>query len=137
MRLNSKQARALGIVPEPPRGPRKRQKAQPDRKAREALILAMCDAWGLPNPAFEVVFHPERKWRFDLLWEGRVAAEIQGGLFTQGRHVRGRALLDEYEKLNEAAILGYRVLFLTWEQINSGEAFALVERALTCGGVRT
>jgi hypothetical protein len=56
--------------------------------------------------------------------------EIQGGLFVAGRHVRGAALLEEYTKLNEAQILGYVVLLVTPAQVESGEAFSLVKRAL-------
>lgn len=133
MRLSSKQARELGIIPEPPRSPRKRGQAQADRKAKEALIAAHAKAHGLPCPFFEYEFHTHRKWRLDLMFSvnfKRVAVEIQGGLFTQGRHVRGRALLDEYEKLNEANIAGYCVLLVTPQQIDSGEAWALVRRAL-------
>ncbi len=138
MRVNSKQARELGIIPEPPRSPRKRQKVEPDRTAREAMIRSYCEARGLPTPRFEWSFHPERKWRLDIAFIVNcgvgVALEVQGGLFTQGRHTRGAALLDEYQKLNEAQIMGWAVLLVTWQQIDSGEAFALVERALTCTG---
>lgn len=43
--------------------------------------------------------------------------EVQGGIFTQGRHTRGAALLKEHEKLNHAAILGWRVLFTTPDRL--------------------
>jgi len=86
---------------------------------------------------YEVCFHSTRKWRFDVLFPKSrrsdgppVAVEIQGGLFTGGRHVRGAALLSEYEKLNEAQIMGYRVLMVTPQQVDSGEVFNLVRRAL-------
>lgn len=53
-----------------------------------------------------------RQWRFDFyIPQLRLAIEVQGGVFTRGRHVRGAALLKEYEKLNAAAAAGIRVLF--------------------------
>lgn len=72
---------------------------------------------GLPEPVFEFVFHPERKFRFDLAWpDYKVALEVQGGLFANkagkvGRHARGAALMQEHVKLNLAASLGWLVLF--------------------------
>lgn len=97
-----------------------------------ALFNQLCAAHGLPAPEHEFRFHPERKWRFDFCWQSaRVAMEVQGAIFTGGRHVRGAALVKEHEKLNHAAILGWRVLFVTPQQLKTGEAFELVKRAIT------
>jgi hypothetical protein len=72
----------------------------------------LCRLAGLPVPVSEYRFAPPRRWRFDFAWpDQRVALEIQGGLFVQGRHTRGAALLKEHEKLNAAAALGWRVLY--------------------------
>jgi hypothetical protein len=133
MRLSSKAARELGIIPEPPRSPQGREKRQADRKAKEALVVAYVQARGLPVPIFEYRFDPVRKWRFDLLFDAWLAVEVQGGLFTQGRHARGAALRDEYDKLNEAVVAGYSVLFCTPQDVDSGAIFAVVERALLAG----
>lgn len=106
-------------------------------RKRWELNRTIFDEWckkeGLPKPEYEYLFAPPRKWRFDIAFSGSrfgVAVEIQGGLFSGGRHVRGPALLKEYEKINEAQILGYKVLFVTPKQIDSGEAMSLVKRAL-------
>lgn len=78
------------------------------------VLRAVCLDAGVRWPSAEVQFAPPRKWRFDYAWqEEKVALEIQGGVFTQGRHARGAALLREHEKLNAAAMAGYRVLFCT------------------------
>ncbi len=101
---------------------------------RYANFPALCVAFGLPKPLAEYRFHPVRKWRFDFVWidppHNLVALEIQGGLFVQGRHSRGAALLKEHEKLNAAAILGFRVLFATPSDIASGAIFATVKAAI-------
>jgi very-short-patch-repair endonuclease len=57
----------------------------------------------------EYAFHPSRGWQFDFAWpEQRVAVEIDGGQWMShgGRHSRD----SDREKLNQAAVLGWRVL---------------------------
>lgn len=77
------------------------------------IVSAFYKSVGIPEPEFEYQFHPSRKWRFDLAWPHfKVALEAQGGIFSGGGHTRGAALLKEYEKLNEAARLGWRVIFV-------------------------
>lgn len=93
------------------------------------LFEAICRAHGLPAPRCEVQFAPPRKWRFDYLW-GKVALEVQGGIWTRGRHVRGAALLQEHEKLNAAAVLGFRVLFCTPHDLETGIIFPVIKKAL-------
>ena len=61
---------------------------------------------------------------------GGVMIEVQGGLFSGGRHTRGAALLKEYEKLNHAAAMGIRVLFFTPQQLNNVATYDLIRRAL-------
>lgn len=56
-------------------------------------------------------FHAERKWRFDFAFlEERVALEVEGGIFIQGRHARGTGIAADIEKYNSAALLGWTVL---------------------------
>lgn len=91
----------------------------------------LCQAAGLPAPVAEYRFAPPRRWRFDWAWvDERVALEVQGGLFTGGRHARGPALLREHEKLNRAAALGWRLCFVIPAQVDNGEAVLIVETAL-------
>lgn len=90
--------------------------AQPKAKARSSYNPTIVNAWlkeqGIPCPMYELTFALPRKWRFDLCWPHQMLAlEVQGGIFAGGRHNRGAALLKEWEKLNEAAALGYRVMF--------------------------
>src|SRR5262245_20400337 len=81
------------------------------------LFVRLCSQLAIPCVR-ELQFSPPRKWRFDYAWpEQKVALEVQGGIWTRGRHVRGAALLREYDKLNAAAIAGWRVLFTTPERL--------------------
>lgn len=61
---------------------------------------------------------------------GGVAVEVQGGIWTNGRHTRGAALVKEWQKLNTAAALGWRVLFVAPGKENSTEFVTLLEQAL-------
>lgn len=122
------------LPPELRQTPRKRQR-QP--KADPAAFIALCLAADLPLPVPEYRFRADRRWAIDWAWpgvfalcRGGLALEVQGGIFTQGRHVRGAALLKEMQKLNALACDGWRVLFMTPEQFDRGDAIALVQRAL-------
>lgn len=94
-----------------------------------AVALA-CRTLGLPMPEPEVRFCPPRRFRFDWAWvEEKVALEIQGGIFTHGRHTRGAALLAEHEKLNLAASLGYRVFYATPKSAGNLALYRLIQAA--------
>ena len=91
------------------------------------VVTALCRDCGWPVPVAEYRFDPVRRWRFDLAWpDHALAVEIEGGLFTGGRHVQGAALIREYEKLNAATLAGWAVLLVVPRQITSGALSALL-----------
>ena len=106
----------------------------------EELLALHIRAAKLPEPAREFIFHPTRNFRFDFCWPDeryRLAVEINGGnrLATIGRdgkpYAVGRHTQDkDLTKLNEAVLLGYRVLTFTPDMVKSGEAIQIIERAL-------
>lgn len=76
------------------------------------VVLSYFKEMKLPYCVPEFAFCEGRKWRFDFAFPNeRVAVEIQGAIFSGGRHVRGAAMLREWQKLNEAAKLGWRILY--------------------------
>lgn len=78
----------------------------PDR----AHVIAFFAAQGIPAPEAEHKFAPDRRWRFDYSWTAhKVALEVEGGVWTGGRHTRGSGFLGDMEKYNRAAVLGWRV----------------------------
>jgi len=85
----------------------------------------------------EVQFAPPRKWRadfgFGLYHEAAILLEIDGGTWAGGRHTTGAGFAADCAKLNEATLLGYRVLRVTPAMVEDGSALALVERALHGG----
>jgi len=95
------------------------------------LFASLCQARGLPMPVSEYRFAPPRRWRWDWAFvEEKIAIEQQGGIWTHGRHVRGAALLKEWDKLNEGAVRGWRIVYCSPQQFASGDVLAVVERCL-------
>jgi very-short-patch-repair endonuclease len=74
----------------------------------------------------ELQFHPDRKWRFDYAFPSRkIAIEIDGAIWTLGRHNMPRGYLNDMEKLNTAASMGWLVL-----RFSTDERFYLSTRRL-------
>jgi hypothetical protein len=100
-------------------------------KYNPAIVRAYWLMNNLPGAQAEYAFHPLRKWRFDFAWtEKRVALEVQGGIFVAGRHSRGAALLKEWEKLNAAARMGWRILYCQPQDICTLDLVATIWQAL-------
>jgi very-short-patch-repair endonuclease len=94
----------------------------------EDLLFNHIQLTGLPSPAREYRFHPSRRWRFDFAWPiYKVAVEVDGGIYSCGRHVRGTGFERDAEKGNEAVLQGWRVLHFTRRQIKSGTAIKTIE----------
>lgn len=92
---------------------------------------ALCVQAGLPEPTPEFCFTPPRKWRFDWAFlTAKVALEIDGGVWVQGRHTRGSGFVKDMEKLNEAAAIGWRVLRCVPKDFESGKVIELLKRAM-------
>ncbi len=95
------------------------------------LILAFFASHGIPRPEPEFPFSSLRRWRADFCWvDAKLILEVEGGVWTQGRHTRGAGFLKDMDKYNAAAVLGYRLLRCTPEQLESGEIMKVVRLAL-------
>ena len=94
---------------------------------------------GLPVPVTEYRVAPPRRWRFDWAYVvEKIALEQDGGIWLPGggRHNRPRGYERDIEKLNEAVLLGWRVLRFTPAMVADGRALAVVERGLKVLGER-
>ena len=77
----------------------------------------------------EFKFHPKRKWRADFhLVEKRILIEVEGGIWSNGRHTRGKGYIGDMEKYNAAVVMGYQVLRFSTEQVKSGLAVRQIEQ---------
>lgn len=73
----------------------------------------------------EFKFHLDRKWRFDYalgVEHGLIGIEIEGAVWTRGRHTRGAGFINDMEKYNHAAMMGWRVLRFSTQQCLDGSA---------------
>ncbi|MEM4626446.1 MAG: hypothetical protein QXF70_03420 [Candidatus Bilamarchaeaceae archaeon] len=62
----------------------------------------------------EYKFHNARKFRFDIaIPQYRIAIEFEGGVFSNGRHVRGAGYISDCRKYNLAVLNGWRLLRYT------------------------
>lgn len=88
-------------------------------------------AWGIPEPTPEFRFCGDRKWRTDFAWtDERLALEVEGGLWVKGRHNRPKSMIDEMSKYNRLAMIGWRLLRCTPQQLESGEIMGTIREAL-------
>ncbi len=77
----------------------------------------------------EYKFHPKRKWRADFLITGKkILVEVEGGIWSGGRHTRGKGYIGDMEKYNSAAMMGFTVLRFSTEQVKSGLAVQQIEQ---------
>ncbi|MGN6555625.1 MAG: hypothetical protein ACTHLW_18105 [Verrucomicrobiota bacterium] len=67
-------------------------------------------------------FHPTRRWKFDYAHPPtKVAVEIEGGIWSGGRHTRGDGFQEDCDKYNTATLMGWRVFRLTSKMVNAAE----------------
>ena len=100
--------------------------------AKDNLSSRFETLWAqLGGPALqkEYQFHPPRKWRFDYCHrEKMIAIELHGGIWSEGRHVRGGGFLRDREKMNQAQLDGWIVIELGTGQITAANLEPLIER---------
>jgi len=88
----------------------------------EATFLLHCRAYNL-TPEREFKFALPRKYRFDFAWpEKKLAVEVEGGTWINGRHNRASSIEKDMEKYNLAAKQGWVVLRFSTAMVTSGEA---------------
>ncbi|MCU4521177.1 endonuclease domain-containing protein [Acinetobacter schindleri] len=77
----------------------------------------------------EFEFHPKRKWRADFHLVGKkILVEVEGAIWSGGRHTRGKGYIGDMEKYNAATMMGFQVLRFSTEQVKSGLAIEQIEK---------
>ena len=77
----------------------------------------------------EFEFHPKRKWRADFHLVGKkILVEVEGGIWSGGRHTRGKGYIGDIEKYNAATMMGYQVIRFSTDQVKSGHAIQQIEK---------
>lgn len=90
----------------------------------------------------EYQFDLLRKWRADYLITSRplngqiILVEIEGGVFSRGRHVRGVGYENDMRKYNAAQSKGYYVFRFSTNMVNRGEAKEFLRLRLSLNGAK-
>jgi very-short-patch-repair endonuclease len=96
--------------------------AKKKQPKRSVLEIRFAYIWGImdgPKLVEELAFHPKRKWRFDFAHPAtKTAIEIEGGVWSGGRHTKPAGFTRDCEKYNAAAAAGWTVFRLTGYHIN-------------------
>jgi hypothetical protein len=101
-------------------------------KLQEVTFFALLRKVGIPAPVAEHQFHSKRKWRFDFAWpDKKIALEVEGGVWTGGRHTSSKGFLGDMEKYNAAAVDGWRVLRTTPEHLYNLGTMSMLKNVLT------
>ena len=100
--------------------------------AESPLERQFSDLWqmlGGPELEREFRFEPMRRWRADFahLGKRKVIIEIEGGIYSGGRHVRGVAFTSDAIKYNAAEMAGFHVIRLTSDMLNEQYIVGLID----------
>ena len=106
---------------------KKARKPKPDYLP---AMIRICELLKLPLPLPEFKFAaPDRKWAVDFFIAPYLLVEVDGGLFSGGRHGRGAGRREDIRKHNHAVAMGYNVVTVLSEWFKSGEAMSVIEKA--------
>ena len=97
----------------------------------ENMLAFQMKAYGI-HAEREVLFAKEslnRKWRADFKI-GNLLIEVEGGIWVNGRHTRGKGFINDCEKYAEALCLGYRGLRIPGPWVKSGKGIDYIRRAI-------
>jgi hypothetical protein len=114
-------------------GKHQARRLKPPSDLEQALLTQIRQA-GLPAPEREYRFDWDRGWRFDLAWpyvnaagaNTPVAVDIQGAIWTGGKHGRGGGIELDHAKHNAAVLAGWRVLIYSRRPIMDDTAISQI-----------
>lgn len=79
----------------------------------------------------EYQFYKSRKWRFDYaIPKYKIALEVEGGIWTYGRHTRPQGFLGDMNKYNTATLCGWRVFRCTPSTLLTSNTIMLLKNAI-------
>lgn len=76
----------------------------------------------------EYRFDDKRRWRIDYaIVEKKIAIEVEGGAYTNGRHTRPSGFIADMEKYNELTRAGWRLIRVTPDDLLSAKTLNLIK----------
>ncbi len=100
----------------------KSAKKQKDKERIKRIHSQFTDWLTLNNIAFvkEYKFCKERKWKIDYyLPELNVAIEVEGGVWSGGRHINPKGFLNDIDKYNAITMAKIQLLRIDTDRLNS------------------
>lgn len=89
----------------------------------EAAFVTLWRTLGGPELQREFRFAPARRWRFDFAEPAsRIAIELEGGTWSNGRHNRPQGFAADCIKYNAAALAGWRLFRFTADMLRDDPA---------------
>ena len=100
---------------------------KPKSEAEESLALHLkADHVPFEREQFLIL---GRKFKTDFLVHD-IAIEVDGGIWTGGRHGTGKGITSDCEKLNLLTLAGYRSLRFTTSMVMDGTAIDTILKAM-------
>lgn len=110
---------------------KKKTRTTTSRQPESDMFTLLCQSELGLTVVKELRFSPRRKWRFDYaIPQYRVALEVEGGVWTGGRHTRPQGFLGDIEKYNTATLMGWKVLRTTPEALLSDRTLEMLKCAI-------
>ena len=111
---------------------RKKSRQRPKQAEIRDVFTVICKTDIGVECVKEFQFHPQRKWRFDYaIPEHKIALEVEGGVWTYGRHTRPQGFLGDIEKYNMATLMGWRIFRTTPENLYRLATINLLKKAIS------
>ena len=106
-------------------------KSGEELKGKADLFCQICKATLGVEVVKEFKFHLSRKWRYDYaIIESKIAIEVEGGVWSGGRHTTGKGFSGDMEKYNAGTLLGWRIFRVTPENLLKTSTFEMIKEAL-------
>ena len=110
----------------------KRKAQKPPKQPKMDMFTAICKSDLKIEVVKEYLFHPTRKWRFDYaIPDHKIALEVEGGVWTGGRHTRPQGFLGDIEKYNAGTLLGWRIFRVTPDDLCRLKTLELIKQAIS------
>lgn len=110
----------------------KKKKQNKSKQPTKDLFTTICNTDMGIEVVKEHLFHPTRKWRLDYaVISHKIAIEVEGGVFTRGRHVRPIGFLNDIEKYNSATLLGWRIFRVTPDDLLRTKTLNMLKEAIS------
>ena len=111
---------------------KKKSRQKPNSPKLTDVFTTICKTDLRVECVKEFKFHPVRKWRFDYaIPEHKIALEVEGGVWTGGRHTSSVGFMKDMEKYNTATLMGWRVFRTTPDELYRLKTINLLKTAIS------